>query len=55
MIIAQIDLHDFDSMTVAEIKSQLAEMPDDAVFNLIHANHYGDSEYLEVTHNKKDE
>lgn len=53
MIVAQLDLNDFDGMTVAEIKRQLSEMPEEAIFNLIPANHYGDSEYLEVTWNSK--
>lgn len=55
MIIAQLDYHDFDGMTVAKIKEMLKDMPDDAVFDLIPANHYGDAEYLEVSHYKKDD
>ena len=54
MILAQLGYDDFDGMTVGEIKEMLNDMPDDAVFDLIPGNHYGDTEYLEVTHNSKE-
>lgn len=55
MILAQLTYDDFNGMTVADIKEMLNGMFDDAVFNLIPANHCGDAEHLEVTYNSKGE